>query len=141
MFIDEVPHDFIQHGIPHGTNIVSDGFVVDVRVHERIYRGGGGVGDLSDASRCACCPRCDDTVCSSSLATVHIDCDCHEVTPAFAHAIRFEGVETGCVGWAASETVGETVGVFVAHDVGVETGVSERGCAVGSSPEVHSHPA
>lgn len=39
------------------------------------------------------------------------DGGCHEISPSFAHTARLESAQAVGVGWATSETVGDTVAI------------------------------
>jgi len=73
---------------------------------------------------------------ASRVRSFDVDSDSHEVSPAFAHSSCFEDIETRDVSRAAGEAVGETVGIFVDYDTGVEGAVTMRGRVV---PDEHPH--
>jgi hypothetical protein len=136
VFVNQVPQDLIEDRSPRRTNSVDFILGVESLVRQRVSRQAGRIQVLSDASRIIIHPVSDGVVLGAGVGRLDVDGDGHEVAPAFAHAAAFQSVQAVGVCGAARQPVGESVGVFVDYDAGVEGTVSVGG---GVCPDVHSH--
>lgn len=107
---------------------------VDTLVCVWVRRQAGGIQVVADTVGIVVDPITHGVVLGASVGCLDVDSDGHEIRPAFAHTTCFGSAETSRIGWATSETVGKTVGVFVDYNTSVKGAV-----AVGSgvSPDVH----
>ena len=111
---------------------------VDVGVLVGVCGQGGGVGIRADTGGVVVDPGAHGVVLRPCVGSLEADCGSHEISPAFAHAAGFEGVEAVGVGGPTGETGGDTVGVLVDDYTGFEAAVALGG---GFGPDVHPHAA
>jgi hypothetical protein len=99
--VDEVPHDFVQHGSPHGANAMHGVQLVHVGVGVRVGRQAGAVRITADALGAVVDPRAHGVVLCARVGGLEADRCRHEVAPSFAHAAGFErGQAVGVCGAA-----------------------------------------
>ena len=138
MRVDEVPHDFVEHGGPDGADGVDFVELVGAAVGVRVRGQAGRVEVGPETLGVAEDPLAEREVGGAGVGAAGSDGGGHEVAPAFSHASGFQDVEAGSVGWATGQTVGETVGVLVDDDASFKGTVSVR-CSLG--PDEHPHAA
>lgn len=136
VLVNEVPEVFVEDGSPDGTNGVDLVLGVGGAVGHGVGLHVGRVGVLADTLGVVVDPVSERNIGGAAVRLVGVDSDGHEVRPAFTHTTGLEGVEAVGVGGTTSQTGGQTVGVLVENDTGVEGAVTVGGRL---SPEVHAH--
>jgi len=93
VLVDEVPHDLVENGGPHGADLVDLGQAVVAVVHQGVGVRVGRVDVFAEALGVAIDPCAHGIVGRALVAGLQTDGGCVEVAPAFAHTAGFENAE------------------------------------------------
>lgn len=136
MLVDEVPEDLVKSGGPGLTDAVDAGEAIDGGVGVGGGGHGGRVENGTDTGGVVVDPGAHGVVGSTGVGGLETDGRGEEVTPALTHTTGLDGVQAVGVGGTTGQASGQTVGVLVDDDAGLEAAVA-AGSRLG--PEVHAH--